>query len=39
MPQEPVVTPADPQHGVIDRSQPTFGGRSIPVVNSVESLQ
>ena len=33
------VTPADPQYGLIDRLQPTFGGRSIPIVNSVESLQ
>ena len=34
-----IVTPADPQPGVIDRPQSIFGERSIAVVNSVESLQ
>ena len=34
-----IVTPDDPQHGVIRRSQPISGDRSITLVTSVESLQ
>lgn len=34
-----IVTPNDPQHGVIDRPQPSFGDRSIVLVTSAESLQ
>jgi putative transposase len=34
-----IVTPADPQHGVIQGSHAIVGGRSISLVNSVESLQ
>ena len=34
-----IVTPDDPQHGVIRRSQPISDDRSITLVSSVESLQ
>ena len=34
-----IVTPDDPQHGVIDGPPPIVGVQSIRVVNSVESLQ
>ena len=34
-----IVTPDDPQHGVIRRSQPVSDDRSITLVTSVESLQ
>ena len=34
-----IVTPDDPQHGVIDGPRPNIGGPSIRVVTSVESLQ
>jgi putative transposase len=34
-----IVTPADPQHGVIDGSPSIFADRSLSLVNSVESLQ
>ena len=35
----PIVTPSDPQYGVIEGSHAIVGGRSISLVNSVESLQ
>ena len=34
-----IVTPDDPQHGVISRSQPISADRSIPLVASMGSLQ
>lgn len=34
-----IVTPDDPQHGVIDGPHSICGDRSIALVNSVESLQ
>jgi putative transposase len=34
-----IVTPDDPQHGVIEGPHSIVGGRSISLVNSVESLQ
>jgi putative transposase len=34
-----IVTPDEPQHGVIDGPHSIFGDRSIALVNSVESLQ
>jgi putative transposase len=38
-PGSTIVTPDDPQHGVIDGPHSIFGDRSIALVNSVESLQ
>ena len=38
-PRATIVTPDDPQHGVIDGPHAIFGDRSIAIVNSVESLQ
>jgi putative transposase len=34
-----IVTPDDPQHGVIDGPHSLFGDRSLSLVNSVKSLQ
>ena len=34
-----IVTPDDPQQGVIDGPHAIFGDRPIAIVNSVESLQ
>jgi putative transposase len=38
-PRSTIVTPDDPQHGVIDGPHGIFGNRSIALVNSVASLQ
>src|SRR6202022_3365154 len=38
-PRSTIVTPNDPQHGVIEASHSIGGDRSIALVNSVESLQ
>ena len=39
VPGATIVTPDDPQHGVIRRSQPIIVDRSVTLVTSVESLQ